>query len=178
MLRVRLYDVIDAVAGSSYDTPAIKFNPFERSIASKTGIFDDVIPLSKGVRKAAAQAIQSLKLRQLSQNRDLMFDFSLESLSREFKEAARIAGLGPRTLYDLRHGGASHDALNGVDLSEIQKRGRWLAASSVRRYSKRGRMHEAWSQLGALARAFAITCAAATLHLMSHPHELPAFPAL
>ena len=44
------------------------------------------------------------------------------------------------TPHCMRHGGASVDALCGKLLPEIQRRGRWAAASSVKRYEKTGRL--------------------------------------
>ncbi|CAK0790753.1 unnamed protein product, partial [Prorocentrum cordatum] len=52
---------------------------------------------------------------------------------------AGLGGLGPPTLYQLRHGGASHElATRARPLAEIKKRGRWAADSSVRRYEMSG----------------------------------------
>ena len=44
------------------------------------------------------------------------------------------------TPHCFRHGGASTDGLFDVDLTTIQKRGRWSAKSSVKRYEKKGRI--------------------------------------
>ena len=45
------------------------------------------------------------------------------------------------TPHCFRHGGATHDQATGArSLAEIQARGFWRAASSVRRYSKHGRL--------------------------------------
>ena len=53
---------------------------------------------------------------------------------------SRSFGLQP-TLYSLGHGGASHNRATGArDLLEIQGRGQWRAASSLRRYEKSGRL--------------------------------------
>ena len=45
------------------------------------------------------------------------------------------------TLHCFRHGGASHDfAVGARGIAEVQARGFWRAASSVRRYNKAGRI--------------------------------------
>ena len=64
--------------------------------------------------------------------------------------------LGLRTLYVLRHSGASSDAWEERrDLSAIQRRGRWRAASSVRRYEKGGRLAEQLARCSAQMQQFA-----------------------
>lgn len=46
-------------------------------------------------------------------------------------------------LYQLRHGGASHELLTGFrDVPGPMKRGRWKTLASVRRYEKGGRVHQ------------------------------------
>jgi hypothetical protein len=48
-----------------------------------------------------------------------------------------LSSLGSLDLYRLRHTGASFDYLSHTrTLAEVQKRGRWRAAASVRRYKK------------------------------------------
>ena len=72
-----------------------------------------------------------------------VFAMEADQLRRHFLQAAadvKVIGLQP-TLYSLRHGGASHDRATGArDLLEIQGRGQWRAASSLRRYEKSGRL--------------------------------------
>ena len=55
--------------------------------------------------------------------------------------AARRLGLQASTvLYQLRHGGASHDLLHQTRSYEgVRARGRWRSDSSVRRHAKRSR---------------------------------------
>ncbi len=48
----------------------------------------------------------------------------------------RLDRLRPH-LYSLRHGGASEDMLSGRRTAEqVQRRGRWAVASSMKRYAK------------------------------------------
>ena len=48
-------------------------------------------------------------------------------------------GLPDATPHALRHGGASLDALMGVELDVIQERGRWNGPRAVLRYKRTGR---------------------------------------
>ena len=51
-------------------------------------------------------------------------------------------------LYQLRHGGASHELLSGArDINGIKKRGRWLSDTSLRRYEKGGRVAQQMARL-------------------------------
>lgn len=55
--------------------------------------------------------------------------------SRRWHAAWAVLGLqGLFPPYSMRHGGATHDYLRGVPLSDIQKRGRWRQFSSVDHY--------------------------------------------
>ena len=64
-------------------------------------------------------------------------------MMRDFERRSKLLEFGPaiECLYQLRHGGASHDKFIGKrsDLG-IQRRGRWSAPSSLRRYEKHGRV--------------------------------------
>ena len=56
--------------------------------------------------------------------------------------------MGIKCTYQLRHGVASTDVLQGVrTLSEVQKRGRWKAQKSVTRYSNGGWVSEVFAEL-------------------------------
>lgn len=59
-----------------------------------------------------------------------------------------ITGIGPLHPYRLRHGGASMDYWEKHrSIVEIQKRGRWRATASVRRYEKGGRLSQLLNSL-------------------------------
>ena len=65
-----------------------------------------------------------------------------QAVARLMKISAHRLGLEPLALtpHSWRHGGASVDALAGVDITTIQRRGRWQCISSVRRYEKHGKL--------------------------------------
>lgn len=74
---------------------------------------------------------------------DRLWPFTMSQLSNEFRASVKACGLEQLrpTLYALRHGGASEDFLRRRrPLDEIQRRGRWRCAASVRRYTKEAKM--------------------------------------
>ena len=51
-LRVECQDLTPGLPGSLFPTMSVLFNPLLRGTPSKTGIYDDVVPLTSGVRFA------------------------------------------------------------------------------------------------------------------------------
>ena len=82
--------------------------------------------------------------------------------STAFKRASSALGLDflEPSLYQLRHGGASHELLTGVrPLDAIKKRGRWCSDASLKRYEKGGRVQQQLALLTAVQRAHCELCA-------------------
>ncbi|CAK0877157.1 unnamed protein product, partial [Prorocentrum cordatum] len=75
-----------------------------------------------------------------------LFPLDMRSWVRAFQQAGVALGLdalGPPVLFQLRHGGASHEMLtNAREFGDIKKRGRWEADRSLKRYAKGGRVQE------------------------------------
>lgn len=71
---------------------------------------------------------------------DLLFDFTVAQLRDAFETAAAVWRVPPGTcLYQLRHGGATHDILENLrGWTEVKSRGRWASEASLRRYAKVG----------------------------------------
>ena len=96
------------------------------------------------------------RLVAVRQPHEFLFPVSYPELSTALHDAAAALGaevLQP-TLHGLRHGGPSHDfAVNARDMAEIQSRGKWKAASSVRRYERHARIGLQLSRLGENVRA-------------------------
>ena len=88
-----------------------------------------------------------------------LWSFPPELYRQMFEETVAMAGLlglAPHP-YSLRHGGASHDALHKKrDMIEIQKRGRWRAEASVRRYQKETRAVQEVERMGDEARRYGV----------------------
>jgi integrase len=69
-----------------------------------------------------------------------LFDFTAASYSFTFKRCCHMLGIGNLGFspHSLRHGGATRDRLLGVPALDIQRRGRWKAASSIDIYVQTG----------------------------------------
>lgn len=70
-----------------------------------------------------------------------LFPLHYEQLRRAFHAALSWLHLThvPFTLHSLRHGGATHDSLNGVPIANIIKKGRWSDPRSAAVYLQTGR---------------------------------------
>ena len=69
-------------------------------------------------------------------------------------------GLKDTCLYQVRHGGASHDLLSHRrDLLQIMARGRWSSTSSLKRYAKSGKVQKLLNDLEEETLAYAKWCA-------------------
>ena len=105
-----------------------------------------------------------------------MFSQSYAEMASLFTRASKLAGLGHRTLYELRHGGASDDALMGVTWQLIKERGRWAAGRSVARYRKKGMLQQSWTNTAPKVRDFCFLCAEVLLDVLSDPGNCPSLP--
>ena len=116
---------------------------------------DDVL---KGLHDSAAHA-SDLLFAPLTLRR-------LEELLTEATKALGLTSLG-LTPHTARHGGPSHDAyFELLDLKAIAMRGRWKTLSSVRRYSKKGKLQR---QVNKIPKDMAKR-AAALLHAKRNEH--------
>ncbi|CAK0869877.1 unnamed protein product, partial [Prorocentrum cordatum] len=82
--------------------------------------------------------------------------FSLDELTAQFSsacQALKLSSLRPH-LYSLRHGGASDDLTGRRSPVEVQRRGRWAVASSMRRYGKEGSLLDEMARVNADVFAF------------------------
>ena len=68
-----------------------------------------------------------------------LFGLSTVSYSQLFNRVVSSLGLDAYTPHSLRHGGATHDHLQGATIESILERGRWASAKSARRYIQSGR---------------------------------------
>ena len=113
----------------------------ELQVSSKTGDRDGTVLMDLPRQQFLGRLL--LLRKRLCGQAGRVFAMEADQLRRHFLQAAadvKVIGLQP-TLYSLRHGGASHDRATGArDLLEIQGRGQWRAASSLRRYEKSGRL--------------------------------------
>ena len=117
--------------------------------AGKTQEFDTSVALD--LPRQQWLGLLTSRLGHLRRKEALLWDFSQWDWAREFQQAAKdisVDVLAP-CLYQLRHGGASHDRLVGArSLNEVQQRGNWQSPRSVRRYDKHGRVGLQLQRLG------------------------------
>ena len=129
-------DVVPGHAGRGkrFDVVALRMFPEERGRPSKTMQFQDSVLLDSPHRRWLSGLVL-----QLSRGRQglQLFDFKYPAWLKEFKAAASELGLDELdpVLHLLRRTGPSDDYLGRRrSLEDIQRRGRWSAASCVRRY--------------------------------------------
>ena len=156
---------------------SLVLHPLERGVTSKTGEFDDTLLLDN---PEFAWMGDVLSLLQEQAGRGPLWRFSQSSWVEHFRAAGMRLGLtrlGPPILYQLRHGGASHEALTGFrDAWQLQQRGRWRSETSVRRYAKGGRVNQVLALLDAqlLRHARGCECCVGNLLLgKSQPRRAP-----
>jgi hypothetical protein len=118
--------------------------PQQRLLPSKTYVFDDTVLLDSPAWLGAEVSRLCLDCSGVPRAKDgLLFDIPPGVLARQLSAATAVLGLPSLCLYQLRHGGASHDALTKVRaMQEIMSRGRWAAASSLKRYTKPGQIQK------------------------------------
>lgn len=114
---------------------SVLIHPSSLNIPGKTELLDDTVIVD--------DASLSPLLEWLTRNhRDLnhkVWDHDVKMDIALFLKTATALGLGALRpcRYSLRHAGASHDVLSRRRLaSDVKKRGRWRADSSVKRYAK------------------------------------------
>ena len=100
---------------------------------TKTGTMDDTVIMDR----PAWMASLITKLCKGLAPDDLVFAMDGSLSVNLFRQAGKSLGLPKLCLYQLRHGGASEEMLDGSRLPEvIQARRRWRTQTSVRRYAK------------------------------------------
>ena len=135
--------------GRAHRCWCLVLHPSERGRRSKVGLADEAMRIEGDEFKFLTPLLR--RWMRGRKGHEPMFEFGYTELSREFKlagEKCGLAVLGPPTLHQLRHGGASTDAASGSkSLAEIQQKGRWTDPRSVRRYAKGGRVTQQLWQL-------------------------------
>ena len=149
VVALRWRQLIPPEPAAGNDFAALLLHPFEAGKSSKTGGYDDTVPLDLVEQQHLANT--PLALKKLRHPDELIINLSLNELSKLFRTPAlrlKLEPLGPPVLYQLRHSGPSHDlAQRRRTLVEVKKRGRWRADTSVSRYAKGGRLGEQLQRL-------------------------------
>ena len=136
---------------------SLVLHPAELSRSSKTGEFDEAVIIDD---EGIVEAIRYAKLRR---RHGPVVDVP-QRLWQLFNEASSLLllekQLGHAVVpYLIRHSGAAGDAWNQLRSPEqIQARGRWKSATSVRRYAKGGRVVHQMSLCSAPLQTYALRC--------------------
>ena len=157
LLRIH-WKYVTIERGPTPKRAAITLHPSELWASSKTGEYDESVIVDE------PWIVRALALRKrLHVDDDPICPVSGRLLQQAFDQAQERLGLvqalGRQTLYVFRHSGASADAWRGRRTqTELQRRGRWKAAASARRYEKGGRVAERLARCSAPTVAFAEKC--------------------
>jgi integrase len=146
--RLRVQDLVPPVHGSGgggAEWTAI-LHPLEEHIPSKTQEYDETVSFDKPWMRFIAEATYRHLNLSGRGKAEKIFSCSAQQMKKFMEKGFNKLGLeslGSAHPYRLRHGGASRDYQHKMrSLTEIQKRGRWKSAASVRRYEKGGRLNQ------------------------------------
>lgn len=116
---------------------------------SKVGESDEAITIDQPYLKNLGKVV--MDYAHARHPHDLLFDFTTHDVTKAFNVCLNKYAyyqMGICCTYQLRHGSASTDVLQGIrSLTDIQKRGRWQTPKSVRRYSNGGRVSQVFGNL-------------------------------
>ena len=140
---------------------SLLLHPYELDTPSKTAEFDESIIFDNQEFSWVAQLLARLIKGRGAH--EPLFGLTYQEWSSTFSLVGAELGLGmlgPPTLYQLRHGGASHELLTGArDLISVKKRGRWASDQSLRRDEKGGRVNHQLTLLPKRTLRHAFACA-------------------
>jgi hypothetical protein len=154
VLGIRAIDVtvLRHKASLPYGKVSVTLAPFRHddgapaAPTTKAGDYDDTVLFGDPASCAAQRGFVATVLMHAKAEAPSLghvFDIRLVMFERKFNEAVKALSLNRLlcTPHCLRHGGPSTDfALGFRSLAMIQRRGRWHAQSSVKRYEKAGRL--------------------------------------
>ena len=161
--RLRVQDAVAPVAGSArYSTWCLTLHASELGVSSKTHEYDESVIVDTLRLPHLGHGLERLKRGKTPDQ--LLFTLTQDQMAKQFRAAVDQlnlrAYLGEIHVYQLRHSGASSDFLEKIHtLAEVQRRGRWRTAKSVRRYEKGGRVAQQFQKLPAPLQVHALRCA-------------------
>ena len=152
---------MDVIPGSkkikAFSLASILLHPYSRGVPSKQGKFNLWVMLDHPESQWLTDLVLKQRQRRMAMlgSQAPLFSATLQQWRVHFLSAAESLGIEIRTLYCLRHAGASDSYLSGArNLTEIKKRGHWESDRSVK-----------WYEQGAASRAMVNTW---TFRLRSH----------
>ncbi|CAK0839789.1 unnamed protein product [Prorocentrum cordatum] len=141
-----------AILTSGSRRPSLWVGIRELGKPTMAGAYDDTVLVGETApeRRPVLRAILAQIPRATKPGERLFPDLAAAKCELIFRRACQALGFGDPKLRprSLQRGGASVDALNGVDTLAIQKRGRWNVIASCRRCEKKGRILRQLAILG------------------------------
>jgi hypothetical protein len=129
------------LVSGAYAAWGIVLAPAESNTYTKVGEQDDSLRVGTLHRMWVTEIVKKLWAR--TAPGAFLFDFDLGKFETTFKRATIALNLEALRLvpHSLRHGGPSTDIYMGLrTLAEVQRRGFWKCAESVRRYEKHSKL--------------------------------------
>jgi hypothetical protein len=129
------------LVNGAYSAWGIVLSPAASNTFTKVGEQDDSLRVGTLHRMWVADLVKKLWARTAPDA--LLFGFTLGKFETTFKRATIALNLQALQLvpHSLRHGGPSTDIYLGLrTLAEVQRRGFWKSADSVRRYEKHSKL--------------------------------------
>ena len=124
---------------------------------SKTGVSDESLIWDSQHLLWVVPLLQALKAT--TEDNEYLFPFSYQFMRRALATASQELGLPKLLPYQLRHSGPSWDRLqNYREMSEIQKRGRWISRASLVRYEKGGMVTKEFNKIALATRQHLQKC--------------------
>ena len=126
-------------AHGAYRHTAVNLFPSRLEDRSKTGLADISILMDAPYAPVVGEALAALARMRPHLP---LFEFDYLELKREFMKCQELLLLPERfILYQIRHGGPSHDrAFQVRDLAAVKQRGQWCSDASVKRYESHARL--------------------------------------
>lgn len=123
LMQLQVGDVLRPLDRPDMYRWGLQLFPQERGVLSKTGTQDDTVLFGSFDINMGALMKMTIEGRR---DDELLFPQGMRSYNLDFKDAARLLGLGPLNLvtYQARHGGATRDILmQRREMEEVRKRG-------------------------------------------------------
>ena len=136
-------------AGKQYQFYAVIVRNSLDGHADKVGVCDNTVLLDSPGRQFIG-ALLHQRVKQRKSMEDLVFPFTSAKYRDAFTQSGAALGIPGLHPYQTRHGGAAEDLNGGErDHAQVKARGRWMTDTSVRRYTKTGKIQQMMSKLSA-----------------------------
>ena len=143
LLMAQVQDVGLPIPSQDLGQVTLRVAPLEGGVPAKTGTYDDTVVVDEPVW-LGQQVVSIVKTRG---QEELLFQMSGKEFQRVWELVCNDLGIIAHS-YQLRHSGACDDSLSQRrTLLEIQARGRWECARTMRRYTKPGQLQSSWQRL-------------------------------